>query len=177
MRQRVLLILGILGGCSFDGSSGSPPDVPDARVDARPRVDAMPDTPMADCPAGYEAVPGAPLGSRYKKLAIAKPQATHAATCALDGTHVVTIESATESAAMQSFATKHNGYFWLGITDAATEGQWRAPGGQLATYLQWSQGNPIQPDGGTAHNCALQSAMGWFDFACEASYPTVCECD
>lgn len=132
---------------------------------------------MADCPAGYEAVPGAPLGSRYKRLAVAKPLATHTAACAVDGTHVVTIESPTENLAMHGFAVKRNGYFWLGITDAATEGQWRAPGGQLATYLPWSQANPMQPDGGAAHNCALQSEGFWFDVACDVSYPTVCECD
>ncbi len=173
MRQWVLPILGILGGCAFDGSSGSLPE-PDARVDAPPMVDAMPDTPMVDCPAGYEAVLGAPMGSRYKRLAHAKPLAAHAAICAADGTHVVTIESPMESLAMQGFAPKRNGYFWLGITDAATEGQWLAPGGQVATYLPWY---PTQPNGGFAQNCALQADGSWFDFQCDVSYPTVCECD
>jgi Lectin C-type domain len=170
MRQRVLLILGFLGGCSFDGSVGSTPE-PDARVDAA--IDAPPDMPMNDCPSGYEAVPGAPLGSRYYKLPDWVPLGTHAAKCA--GEHVVVLDSDAESLALRNYTTRRGGFFWVGISDEATEGTWVTATGKTASYLPWAPG---QPDGGDAHDCAVQNEAGlFFDVACNVSYPTVCECD
>lgn len=171
MRQRVLLILGFLGGCSFDGSVGSTPE-PDARIDAV--IDAPPDMPTIDCPAGYEAVPGAPLGSRYRKLEARVPVGMHATQCGSE--HVVVLDSPAESAAIRNYAPKRDGYFWMGISDAATEGTWATAAGKEASYLPWKPG---QPDGGNAINCALLDTSDGtlIDVACNVSYPTVCECD
>ncbi len=173
MSQRALLLVGLvgsLGSCSFDGSPGSEPDA--APVDSS--IDGPPDRPIAQCLGTYEVVAGAPAGSRYRKLAVAKSVADHTAACAADNAHLVVLDSDLETTAMEAFATKRNGFFWVGLKDELAEGVWVTAKGVPATYLPWAK---EKPNGGLISNCALQAGNQLFDFDCGGSYPAVCECD
>lgn len=169
MTQR-LLLLGLLGGCSFDGSAGTDPDA--MPIDGV--IDAMPDTPVSQCASTYVQVAGAPVGSRYRMLPTSVSVAQQAATCARDGAHLVVIDDVVELTALQIYAPKRNGFFWVGLTDEAVEGVWQTSTGEVASYLPWKKG---QPDGGTMANCALLADNELVDFSCVGAYPSVCECD
>lgn len=170
MTLRALVLIGLLGGCAFSGSAGTAPD--DGGPDGPP--DAMPDTPLLKCPLTYEVVVGAPVTSRYRKLDKADTNAKQAAHCAAEGAHLVVIENAAEGAAIDGYAIKRNGFFWIGVSDAATEATWMTAKNQPATYLPW---RTAEPNGGALENCVLQSGGEWGDFRCDAGFPSVCECD
>ena len=64
--------------------------------------------------------------------------------------------------------------WWLGATDAATEGTWLDPAGaSVSSYAWWGSG---QPNGSTAANCAGwdSTLTGWNDYACSEAHPSVC---
>jgi Lectin C-type domain len=170
MTQRVLLLLGLLGGCSFDGSAGVDPDA--MPIDSA--IDGMPDTPVRQCASTYVQVAGAPVASRYRMLPASGSVAQQTAMCAGDGAHLVVIDDVVELTALQIYAPKRNGFFWVGLTDEAVEGEWRTSKGEVASYLPWKKG---QPDGGTTANCALLADNELVDFGCSGGYPSVCECD
>ena len=58
------------------------------------------------------------------------------------------------------------GYLWLGLSDAATEGTWLWSDGNAPAYARWLDG---QPDGGTGENHAVLMANSnlWADGAAE----------
>lgn len=63
--------------------------------------------------------------------------------------HVVTITSAAEQAFIDSnFGASHSNFFWIGASDAASEGTWKwiegPESGELlsATYQNWNAGEP-----------------------------------
>lgn len=77
------------------------------------------------------------------------------------GGHLVTINSPTEQATVATLVS--NGSWWIGATDAATEGSWQWVTGEPWTYANWYPG---EPNGGTAQNYAFMSAdLGyrWID--------------
>jgi hypothetical protein len=169
----VVVLLGFIGGCSFEGSAGQVLDAaPDAIVDG-PQEDAPPDAPMLKCPAGYDVVPGAPATSRYRKLTNAATPAKHGSVCTGEGTHLVVLDSAAETMAIATYANAPT-YLWVGVSDAAVETVWLTAKNLPAAYLPWHVG---QPDGGIVENCVLLSGLELHDFTCARSYPSVCECD
>ena len=54
------------------------------------------------------------------------------------------------------------GYLWLGLSDAATDGTWLWTDGSSSAYTRWLNG---QPDGGTAENHAvlMEATTQWAD--------------
>lgn len=164
--------------------------MPDARSDAKPdappdaRVDAPPDS--KGCPAGYAAIPNGPVGSQFKLFSYSatagadQSQAwtTAQTTCSSDGTHLAFPADANEAAALAAAigVNPSSPYFWIGITDAATEGTWLTVLGGAAPYAVWYPG---QPDGGTAQECAVEYTADdeLFDYYCTTAFPFACECN
>ena len=69
---------------------------------------------------------------------------------------------------------------WLGVNDMVAEGRWVDQTGAGAAYKNWdvSGSRSPQPDGGTAHNCAvLSSGPGgkWSDENCRDDRQSVCQ--
>ena len=59
-------------------------------------------------------------------------------------------------------------YYWIGLSDAASEGTWRwMESHQDANYTNWW---PEQGHDGTSQNCAFKSLhpsyLGWADYPC-----------
>jgi hypothetical protein len=64
--------------------------------------------------------------------------------------------------------------WWLGATDAASEGNWVDPEGQsVRSYAYWASG---EPDGGGAEDCAgwAVTRWGWADEDCASERPSIC---
>ena len=60
-------------------------------------------------------------------------------------------------------------FYWIGLSDAATEGTWRwMESDQIATYTNWWHG---EGHDGTGNNCAFISIVpsggGWADAPCK----------
>ncbi|MEZ4361824.1 MAG: lectin-like protein [Kofleriaceae bacterium] len=165
MNATVVLALGMLAGCAFVGSSNVPPDASEP--------DAPPDAAVPQC-ASFQTIPGAPATSRYRQLAVSRTVAAQRTACGDEGGHLVVIDSAAEAAAVEAFAVTRGGFFWIGLGDAAVEGEWMTEKSQPAMYLAWDR---TQPDGGVGESCVLQGMERFFDFRCDAEYPSVCECD
>lgn len=166
-------------GCAFSGSPGRdlPPDAapPDAEVDSMPVT--------TTCPASYQIVAGTPLTSRYRKLDVAKTWDQQAALCTADGTHLVVFDSDAERRAIENFGANVRSFFWIGMTDRETEGEWKTVKGQVVPAAElaqlWGPGQPAS--GGAADNedCMLIGSGNrtYYDYACGASFVGVCECD
>lgn len=78
-----------------------------------------------------------------------------------NGGHLVTIGDANENEFIKSNLTSGTSA-WLGITDAATEGTWELVTGGVATYLNWSVGEPNEGTGAN-HARIRQSDGNWTD--------------
>jgi hypothetical protein len=66
------------------------------------------------------------------------------------------------------------GPWWIGATDAVSEGNWVDMSGQSASnYASWLGG---EPDGGSTQNCAAWSEpnFGWTSESCSGNYPSIC---
>jgi hypothetical protein len=84
-------------------------------------------------------------------------------------------------AAVRPFATTRfpaGSPFWVGGTDAATEGTWTWADETPWSYSRWSNGRQ-QPSGGTGANCLQQTTDtgyqgGWVDGSCVDRVPFLC---
>lgn len=152
-----------------DATVDATPDaVPDARPDARP--DAGPDAAM--CPSDYVPIAGAP--SRYRTIAGFSSWTDAEHDCEDDGTgtHLVVIDDAAESAAVDDLIF---GNLWLGASDRVTEGSFLAVTGGAAPYLAWG---PFQPDDFFGQDCvSMNEAGNYADAGCDSARGYVCECD
>lgn len=164
-------------------AASNPSDAPKT-ADARPGTpdapfgspDATPDAaPVAvTCPTGYEAVFGAP--SKYRFNGANRPWGTAVTECAADDpgghTHLVVIEDAGEKAGLEA---RYSNDYWIGYTDATTEGTWITVLGTTATFLPWAVG---EPNGGTVENCLkIVAGTQWKDADCPNANNYLCECE
>jgi len=144
----------------------------DARPDGAP--DAQPDAPPAGCPADYVQLDGAPATSRYRVAMVFQKWGPAENDCEDDGdgTHLVVVDDAAESAAIDA---AFFGDFWLGATDRITEGTFLAVTGGAAPYLNWGL---FEPDDFFGQDCAGLDEGGFYsDRTCGANRGFVCECD
>ena len=112
--------------------------------------------------------------------------ATADATCAAYGYRLVTFDSAAEGTWVEaSVAAFPANYWWVGFTDAASEGSWGWTDGSPITYLNWSSGEPNNGHGwecvsSSEEDCAMirWSGASWNDYPCACAWPSfVCEGD
>jgi len=63
--------------------------------------------------------------------------------------------------------------YWLGYTDAQTEGQWQTAEGESASYTSWAADEPKDETG--SEDCVAMNADGdWVAVDCAGSRPFVC---
>ncbi|KAL9963762.1 hypothetical protein ACROYT_G027300 [Oculina patagonica] len=63
------------------------------------------------------------------------------ASCKADGAQLVKIESADKNDFIKSLLGE--GYYWIGLTDAETEGDWKwSDGSNFTGYANWISGDP-----------------------------------
>ena len=93
--------------------------------------------------------------------------------------HLVEIDSAEENRAIlaeihrQNFVSRVNFvYFWLGITDRHSEGDWVLEStGKSVVFSDWNSGEPNN-GAGAGDNCAfINSDFKWNDLKCEQATP------
>lgn len=150
-------------------------------------TDATPDSQSApSCPAGYAAIAGGPTTSQYKIYGwagmpssnLSQTWANAKTTCSGTNTHLAFPDTQAELTALRGAipVDPSSNYFWIGLTDAATEGTWLTVLGAPAPYLNWGAS---QPNGGTSDNCVFGRSNGddMFDWNCGSSYPFACECE
>jgi hypothetical protein len=179
-------------------------DVKELRVDVKPPRDVGPDTRRPDAPAGDTlgcsdasgCLPGCATvawgGHYYFFCGTSVTWSVADKACAAVG-HLVHVESAAENqwlfTAAQALWSQGNA-FWLGGSDAATEGTWLwlpagavfwKAGKPVGLYAGWGAGEPN--DYGTGEDCAEMrlKALGaslpsqWNDQACTQQKHYVCE--
>jgi len=188
-RVKYAVWLTLFAGCSFshgvvasqNGGDDAPTDTPDV-IDAppdTPPVDAMIDAPKT-CPSDYVAIANGQSTSRYKLYSSASAanivdQNTAKTVCHNGGGYLAIPDNATEMSAFDAIPQNQSqpGY-WVGLTDAATEGTWLTVLGGAAPYLPWRAGNP---NGGAMANCAVGYNGELYDVDCAmATYVFICEC-
>ncbi|MCX6872918.1 MAG: lectin-like protein [Verrucomicrobia bacterium] len=101
----------------------------------------------------YQLVPGS----------FTYPQAV--ADAATKRGRVASFPNATDYSRMAAKARQMTqGYLWLGLSDAASEGTWLWSNGTTATYNRWLTG---QPNGGATENqvVIMENSMQWADAA------------
>jgi hypothetical protein len=95
------------------------------------------------------------------------------------GYHLVTIEDAAEEAFLDTHEVARGlDNWWIGYSDAGTEGTWIWSNGSLSTYANWAD---YQPDNWAGNqNCAVDRYGGttlWDDTYCTFQFPFICERD
>ncbi|XP_033897947.3 C-type lectin domain family 4 member E-like [Acipenser ruthenus] len=104
--------------------------------------------------------------------------------CTSMGGHLVIIESEAEQRFLMNAAKAHPGnLYWIGLTDAVTEGTWLwVDGTPLNDKTQyWGSGEPNNKKGG--EDCAhlpfhadpLNPLNSWNDIECQKNYSRICE--
>ncbi|XP_066267584.1 uncharacterized protein [Branchiostoma lanceolatum] len=117
-------------------------------------------------------------GVCYKYFAVSKKYDEARQTCATDwGTLAMPKDTETNAfiAHLGSGETR-----WIGLTDAASEGQWVFQDGQTLESTGYSNWDGTEPDGGTGENCAALSrttGSPWVDVKCNSDRKLICQID
>jgi hypothetical protein len=95
------------------------------------------------------------------------------AACVGLGGHLATIASAGEQTTITTSVVSGTNLYWIGYTDATTEGTWVWKDGASSAYTNWV---PSQPDA-SGTNCATFNKNDgfWYDDACTTSQRYGCE--
>ncbi|KAL9970529.1 hypothetical protein ACROYT_G022921 [Oculina patagonica] len=96
--------------------------------------------------------------------------------CKSEGAQLVMIESADENEFIRQNFLHSGGDYWIGLTDAQTEGVWKWSDGSLLTgYVNWESGQPSD----TAHyqNCGgiRNTGAKWHDRSCTEWKGFICK--
>lgn len=98
-------------------------------------------------------------------------------TCVSHGLHLANFRDGSEQDDIMVLAGRYAaGRWWIGLTDAASEGAWRwVDGSPINNYVNWASG---QPDSGTGdEDCGASSTISvpWHDLDCATALPFICE--
>lgn len=121
------------------------------------------------CPSGWTL-----SGTKcYQAFSSTETFATAESNCVALGGHLATIASSTEQSTITTSVVSGTNLYWIGYTDAATEGTWVWKDGTSSAYSNWI---PSQPDG-SGTNCATFNKTDgfWYDDACTTSQRYGCE--
>jgi hypothetical protein len=147
-------------------------DAPGGGPDGPPGADASVDAPPAACPVDYVAIAGAP--SVYRIIGNAMGWTEQQVDCTNDGGGYLMIpDDGAELAAVTGAA---GAPIWVGISDTATEGEYRTVRGDVATFLPWAA---TEPDGDVnpQQDCVLGTGGTISDERCgNLNAIAVCEC-
>jgi hypothetical protein len=135
------------------------------RVAFEPLVDAGPPPACASDPS---YLPAAGQRNRYREL-VDRTWQEGVDGCRADEAHLAIPGSASEVSASQLTIGA-----WVGVTDAASEGNWRTVTGQTARYLPWGI---AQPSGDTLENCVELFDSTFNDLDCTVRRSALCECE
>lgn len=107
-----------------------------------PLIDGpMIDAPPAGCPGNYATIAGGQGTHRYRVLPSGNWNQQQSMCVATTSSAYLAIPD--DLGELQAIATLAGAQrFWLGITDAATEGTWLTTKGVPATFLPWAPGEP-----------------------------------
>jgi hypothetical protein len=147
----------------------------DAGVDALDgSTDAPIDTP-AHC-AGFQTLSGAP--HTYKLVTQAAGWDTQVTACSgMEATaYLVIPDDANELAAITTLAGG-SAPFWVGVSDRASEGQWRTVQNMPQTFLPWANNHPITSPPNNTSDCVRTATNQFTDDRCNTQLPAICECE
>ncbi|HEY4176311.1 MAG TPA: C-type lectin domain-containing protein [Kofleriaceae bacterium] len=137
-----------------------------------------PDTGGGACPGTYAAIMGGQGNHVYRVVMGTDDWDTQRAACAADGAnaYLVIPDDATELAAVANRFSGQTQTFWVGITDAATEGTFLTVKGAAATFLPWQGG---QPDNSGNSDCVEtnRTQHTYNDRTCGTQERAMCECE
>jgi hypothetical protein len=98
-------------------------------------------------------------------------------TCLDLGMYLVTVTSQAEMNFLRQLRDEvaYDAYFWIGLNDLETEGQFVWDNGEPLGYTSWGGGQP--DDYGGAEDCVtvFRANIAWYDYPCDHHNVTVCE--
>jgi len=168
------------------GYVGDDTDCDDDAVDVNPAASESCDGVDEDCDDAVDEGGVCPCTtvsydvSTYMLCTSAANWSTAQSTCASYGYHLFTIDSYDEQdfveGEMDALST---GKWWMGFTDAASEGTWVWEDGSSVSYTDWYSGEPN--DSGGNEDCGQLNRFhpdyGWNDEPCSSSFAYICEAD
>lgn len=164
-----LLLAAGCGRLGFD-LPGEGEDGPPAEAGADPPADgtAPGDGAAGACRTNALYVSRGALPHRYRTVASNLSWVQARTACGDDGAYLAIPDDAAEAALLDGD--------WMGLTDAAVEGQWLTVFGAPAPFLPWAAG---EPDGGVTENCARldDNTLLLEARACADMRDYICECD
>lgn len=162
MKWVALLVVAGCGRVAFDPTAAAPADSgePDTPRDG-PETDGTPPACLTN--TAYTTKAG--LANRYREGVPLVAWGVARSSCQADGADLWIPQSVVELSAWSGD--------WVGLTDDAVEGVWLTVEGVPATFLPWE---PLQPDGGSAENCARSTSGLLEDRDCSDLRDFVCEC-
>ena len=146
----------------------------DAGVDASP-IDAPIETPP-HC-VGFQTLSGAP--HTYKLVTQAAGWDTQVTACSGTKTNSrlsAIPDDANELAAVTTLAGG-SAPFWVGMSDRASEGQWRTVQNMPQTFLPWANNHPITSPPNNTFDCVRTATSQFTDDKCNVQLPAICECE
>jgi hypothetical protein len=167
----------LAGQCTGGGTTddGGTIDTPPVDKDAMMMPDGPPPT---GCPSGYVTITGGQANHLYKLVTLPDDWTKQQAGCRLTSTsaNLAVPDDLTELTAIDTLAGTAN--YWVGITDAVTEGTWLNVLGAAQTFLPWQPPAPDNNAGGQGEDCveSLPTVHMFNDRRCMENLPAVCEC-
>jgi hypothetical protein len=125
------------------------------------------DSPEIACPSGVRS---ADRLHCYTRFSTARTYTDAEADCVLQGGHLASIHTADEAAIVDDVGTSE--LFWIGATDAASEGAFVWSSGEPMLHTFWASTQPS--DTMATENC-LHGPGGWDDADCAVALAYVCE--
>ena len=148
----------------------------DARLVDAQQIDARPiDAGTPGC-TGYQAVTGASVTSRYRKVNTLTTWAGASSNCTSDGGFLIIPETPAEAVAIHSFVAPDadSPFYWAGISDTNLDGTWITVLGQTFANPPFASTQPNQRPG--EFYILVASNGQFYDYFNNAAQEFACEC-